>query len=317
MTVDFGLVHTGEGPWQGDPATLEPRLVELQAFPSVYGYQAVLGEMYYRHFDLPNSLAIFPEGLDQAAYWAKMRSVILGDHAPENVILMEVNPEEQKTLPDFRIHEDRLGIRSVDVSAIRQQGRRLFYDRDGKTTPIERIYNRAIVDEMVRKNVRPGFDWTSDLEVEWAGNPNWYFLISKLALPHLQHHFVPSAVFLNDWMDGRGQARLPQDRSQWVLKPLFSFAGRGIEFGPSDETLQAIPVAERANYLLQERVAFQPSIETPYGLTQAEIRILYVWPDGQELQAVQTLARLGRGVMMGVDHNRNQLWVGGSAGLIC
>ena len=70
------------------------------------------------------------------------------------------------------------------------------------------------------------------------------------------------------------------DRSQWVLKPLFSFAGKGIEFAPSDETLQAIPEDERGGYLLQQRMRFEPVIETPFGMTQAEIRILYVWPTG-------------------------------------
>ena len=316
MTGDFGLLHTGDGLWQGDPATLEPRLVELQAFPSVFGLQSVLGDLYCKHFDLPLSLAQYPSGLDEARYWQALREVIVARHAPEHVILLEVTPEQQKTLPDFHVHEDRLGIRTVDITAVRQRGRELFYDRDGVETPVRRIYNRAIVDEMVRKGIQPGFDLTADLDVEWAGHPNWYFLISKFALPHLQHPFVPPAVFLSDWMEGRGRDRLPEDRSQWVLKPLFSFAGKGVEFAPSDETLQGIPPAERGNFLLQQRVAFVPTVETPFGMTQVEVRILFVWPDGGELQAVQTLTRMGRGAMMGVDHNRDQSWVGGSAGLM-
>lgn len=316
MTVDFGLVHTGEGPWQGDIATLEPRLVELQAFPSVFGLQSVLGELYCRHFDLPTSLARYPHDINQVTYWQKLREVIVANHAPENVILLEVTPELQKTLPDFHVHQDQLGIRAVDISAVRQRGRQLFYDRDGVETPIHRIYNRAIVDEIVRRNIRPGFDLTADLDVEWAGHPNWYFLISKFALPHLKHPFVPPAVFLSDWMEGRGRDRLSQDRSQWVFKPLFSFAGKGIEFAPSDQTLQGIPPGKMHSYLLQQRVGFTPTVATPHGMTQVEVRILYVWPDNGRLEAIQTLMRLGRGAMMGVDHNRDQQWVGGSAGLI-
>lgn len=316
MTVDFGLVHTGDGAWRGDPATLEPRLVELQAFPSVYGYQAELGTGYRRHFDLAPDVSEFPNGLNERTYWQRLREVIVGKHAPEHVVLMEVAPEEQKTLPDFRIHEQHLGIRTVDVRAVRQRGRELYYDRDGVETPVKRIYNRAIVDEMQRTSIHPGFDLTADLDVEWAGNPNWYFLISKFALPYLQHRFVPPAVFLSDWTEGGGRDRLPEDRSQWVLKPLFSFAGKGIEFAPSEETLAAIPVEQRAHYLLQQRVAFTPTVDTPHGMTQVEVRILYVWPDGGELEAVQTLTRLGRGAMMGVDHNRDLDWVGGSAGLV-
>ncbi len=326
MTVDFGLVHTGAGDWNGDPEALEPRLVELQAFPSVYGYQSVLGDVYRRAYGLDTlsldafgpgaSLQSYLGGLEETAYWRALGEVILGRHAPENVVLMEVEPELQKTLPDFHIHHDRLGVRAVDVRAIRQRGRQLFYLRDGVETPIARIYNRAIVDEMLRREIVPGFDLTGDLEVEWAGHPNWYFLLSKFSLPFLRHPFVPPAVLLDEWMSGGGRDRLPEDRSQWVLKPLFSFAGKGVEFAPTDETLQAIAPAERPNYLLQQRMHFQPTIATPHGLTQAEIRILYVWPEGGELRPVNTLVRLGRGAMMGVDHNRDQEWVGGSAGFI-
>ncbi len=308
MTADFALVREPDG-------TLTPKLVELQAFPSVYGYQAVLGEEYVRCFDLDPSLETLA-GIDDAHYWEALRSVIVGNHAPENVVLLEVTPEKQKTLPDFHVHEDRLGIRAVDISAVRQHGNRLSYERDGVWTPIARIYNRAIADEMMRKNIQPGFDLTADLDVEWAGHPNWYFKISKFSLPFLKHPAVPPSVFLDDWMLGRGHDHLPQNREDWILKPLFSFAGKGIEFAPSDDLLQSIPITQRAEYLLQQRMNFASTVETPFGLTQAEIRILYVWPDDGELRAMNTLVRLGRGKMMGVDHNRDQLWVGGSAGLI-
>lgn len=308
MTADFALIRKEDG-------SMEPRLVELQAFPSVYGYQAVLGDEYVRSFDLDPALKTFI-GHDDEGYWAAMRQVVVADHAPENVVLLEVTPDQQKTLPDFHVHEDRLGICTVDISSVRQQGRRLFYERDGVKTPIERIYNRAIVDEMIRKEVKPGFDLTADLDVEWAGHPNWYFKISKFSLPFLKHPFVPPAVFLDEWMRGEGRDRLADDRQDLILKPLFSFAGKGIEFAPSDDLLQSIPQAQRKDYLLQQRMDFAPTVETPFGVTQVEVRVLYLWPIGGQLTAVNTLVRLGRGRMMGVDHNRDQLWVGGSAGLI-
>ena len=230
MTADFALVREPDG-------TLTPKLVELQAFPSVYGYQAVLGEEYMRCFDLDPSLQTFI-GLDDTQYWEALRRVVVGNHAPENVILLEVTPERQKTLPDFHSHEDRLG-------GARQQGGRLHYERNGVWTPIERIYNRSIADEMIRKQIQPGFDMTSDLDVEWAGHPNWYFKISKFSLPFLKHPAVPPSVFLDDWMRGEGRDRLPENRDDWILKPLFSFAGRGIEFAPGDELLRSIPTAQR------------------------------------------------------------------------
>jgi hypothetical protein len=312
MTVDFGLV---EGEDAKGRAALVPKLVEMQAFPSVFGYQDVLSRQYVESYGLSRELDWYLGGHNPESYWDLMRKVIVGDHAPENVVLAEVEPESQKTRPDFRVHEDRLGIATVDIAKLRKEGRRLFYELKDRWVPIERIYNRAIVDEMERKGVQLGFDYRDDLEVEWAGHPNWYFRISKFSLPYLDHPCVPAAVFLDEWMAGRGVERLPADRERVLLKPLYSFAGKGIEFAPTDVELAAIPNGERRNYLLQERVGFKPVIATPHGMTQAEIRILYLWPDGGAMEPVISLARMGRGRMMGVDHNRNLEWVGGSSAL--
>ncbi len=232
---------------------------------------------------------------------------------PENVVLLEIEPETQKTLPDFHIHEDRLGISAVDIAKLKREGRRLFYRSGNRDVPIERIYNRAIVDELERKRINLPFDYRDDLDVEWAGHPNWYFRISKFAIPWLHHPSVPPAVFLSDWCNGRGHDLLPEDREQWVFKPLYSFAGKGVQFGPADAELDSIPPDQRHNFLLQQRVKFEPVVDTPYGLTQTEVRIMYLWPDGGALQPVIALIRMGRGKMMGVDHNRNQEWVGASA----
>jgi len=314
MTVDFGLVRNTRG-------DVDPLLVEMQAFPSVFGYQAVLAQAYKEVYDLDPALQYLFGGRDDAAYWNVLREVIVGRHDPASVVLLEIEPERQKTLPDFRVHEDRLGIRTVDITKVIKEGKRLFYRPDGERrenralVPIERIYNRAIVDELVRKEIKLPFDYRDELDVEWAGHPNWYFRISKFSIPYLDHPAVPAAVFVDDWFANKGRERLPEDRSQWVLKPLYSFAGKGIQFGPSEEDLAAIPVVERHNYLLQRRVQFEPVIQTPEGMTQAEIRILYAWPDGGEMTPLTCLVRMGRGLMMGVDHNRDRTWVGGSAGL--
>jgi hypothetical protein len=307
MTADFGLVREADG-------ALAPRLVELQAFPSIFGFQSLVNHCYLRAYGL-SGLDIYLGGNTDDSYWALLRRVIVGDHAPENVVLLETAPEEQKTLPDFHVHEDRLGIRAVDIARLKKQGRGLLYEKDGKLIPIERIYNRAIVDELERNRVALPFDYRDDLDVEWAGHPNWYFRISKFSIPWLDHRSVPPAVFLDEWDIGDGRDRLPPDREQWVFKPLYGFAGKGVQFAPDDAELAAIPQAERHSYLLQQRMRFEPVIDTPSGMTQAEVRIMYVWPDGDSLQPVIALIRLGRGKMMGVDHNRNQEWVGASAAL--
>lgn len=327
LTADFALIHTSGG-------ELEPRLVEIQAFPSVYAYQAVLAESYAQVFKLPDSLGIFLSDLDRRGFWELMRRAVLGTHKPENVILAEVDPWHQKTLPDFLLTARELGIAVVDIASLQPVGNKLHYrDTTGRLIPVHRIYNRAIADEMIARKIELRFDLTYPWEIEWAGHPNWYFLISKYSIPWLsaaaqadESSVVPPAVFLGDFLAGAGRERLaaagvalPEGRGldtvyeELLLKPLFSFAGKGIQFAPSQFELEAIAKEERGNFLLQQRMHFVPTIETPFGLTQAEVRILYIWPDGGELTPVLPLVRLGRGKMMGVDHNRNQEWVGASA----
>jgi hypothetical protein len=308
MTVDFGLVRNPDG-------TLSPKLVELQAFPSIFGYQDILSRQYVETFDLDSNLTWHLGGLTEQTYWQLLREVIVADHDPENVVLLEIDPHHQKTLPDFHIYEDKLHIAIVDIAKLLKQGNRLFYQHEGRDIPIHRIYNRAIVDELERKSIKLPFDYRDSLDVEWAGHPNWYFRISKFSLPFLNHPSVPKAVFLDDWFAHRNLEGLPDQRDRLLLKPLYSFAGKGIQFAPTDADLNAIPTADRHLYLLQERVAFEPTIDTPHGLTQAEIRIMYLWPDDGVLQPAIALVRLGRGLMMGVDHNRDKQWVGGSAAL--
>ncbi|WP_446742090.1 hypothetical protein [Silvibacterium acidisoli] len=311
MTVDFGLVREADG-------RLSPRLVELQAFPSVYGFQSILAENYRSAYGIDPSLGIFLGGLDEARFWKLLKKVIVGGHDPENVVLTEIDPMHQKTLPDFLVTAERLGIRVVDITELVPEDRpgkrpRLCYRDAKRLVPIHRIYNRAIVDELIQKQIRLPFDYRESFDVEWAGHPNWYFHLSKYSIPFLNHPNVPPAVFLDQWMQGKGRDRLPENPQEWILKPLFSFAGKGIEFAPTEDRLRLIPVLEQRNYLLQQRVKFEPVIESPFGLTQPEVRILYVWPDGGKLQPVLPLVRLGRGKMMGVDHNRDMEWVGASA----
>jgi hypothetical protein len=308
MTVDFGLVRNSNG-------SLSPKLVELQAFPSIFGYQDILSHQYIETFNLNPNLNCYLADNNEQTYWQLLHDVIVGDHDPENVVLLEIDPDNQKTLHDFHVYEDKLHIATVDIAKLRKQGNRLFYHRDGREIPIHRIYNRAIVDELERKNIQLPFDYRDPLNVEWAGHPNWYFRISKFSLPYLNHPSVPKAVFLDDWYDRRNIEGLPNQRENLLLKPLYSFAGKGIQFAPTDADLNAIPTADRHLYLLQERVSFEPTIQTPHGPTQAEIRIMYLWPDGGVLQPAIALVRLGRGLMMGVDHNRDRQWVGSSAAL--
>ena len=305
VQVDFGLVRDARG-------ELQPKLVELQAFPSLYAYQVTLAQSYIDVFGLDRfeggeRLRFFLSGLGEKSYRELLRAAIVGTQDPENVILMEIHPTTQKTLPDFLLTERMLGVRTVDIAAIKKHGTQLYYERNGGRVPIRRIYNRAIVDELQRKQVKLGFDWRDDLHVEWAGHPNWYFRISKFSIPYLRHESVPKTWFL----DKVGQ--IPDDLQNYALKPLYSFAGLGVVIAPSREDIEALPAEKRADYILQERLHFEPVIETPFGSTKAEVRVMYVWQE--QLQAVLTIIRMGRGLMMGVDQNKNMEWVGASAAL--
>ena len=301
VQVDFGLVRSPEG-------TLQPKLVELQAFPSLYAYQTVLAQSYKDVYGLDPSLKYLLSGLDEQSYLRLLRRSVVADQNPENVVLMEIDPLHQKTLPDFLVTEKMLGIRTVGITEIKKEGNRLFYEHRGKRVPIHRIYNRAIVDELERKAVRLAFDFRDDLQVEWAGHPNWYFRISKFSIPYLRHESVPKTWFLDELKD------VPEDLENYVLKPLYSFAGLGIMIGPKEENLAMIPRQKRGQYILQERVHFEPVIATPHGMTKAEVRVMYIWLE--ELTPVMTIIRMGRGSQMGVDHNRDMEWVGSSAGLV-
>ncbi len=300
VQVDFGLARDAAG-------QLQPKLVELQGFPSLYAYQALLSQLYIEFFELDESLQYLHGGLEWESYKRLLRRAIVADHDPQNVILMEIDPLHQKTLADFLLTEKLLGIPTVAISDVEKRGRELFYEKHGKRIPIRRIYNRAIVDELIRRNLKLNFRFGEDLDVEWAGHPNWYFRVSKFSLPFLRHECVPKTQFLDR------VEHVPDDLHNYVIKPLFSFAGLGVIVNPTKEDVAAIPSDTRSQYILQEKINFEPIIETPFGPTKAEVRMMYIWLD--ELLPVMSIVRMGRGLMMGVDHNKNMEWVGSSAAL--
>jgi hypothetical protein len=303
VAVDFGLVRDRDG-------KIEPKLVELQGFPSLYGYQPMMAEQYIETYGLRRDLGVYLSGYNHDSYWELLRKLIVADHNPENVILMELDPQHQKTLPDFNITQRKLGIAVADILTLKKRGKKLYYSKDGREIEVRRIYNRTIVDELERKGITLPFDLREELDVEWAGHPNWYFRISKFSIPYLKHRCVPRTWFVDE------NPVVPTDNQNYLLKPLYSFAGVGIKFAPTEADIDAIPAAQRHDYILQERMRFDPVIQTPHGATQIEIRMMYVWPEGGELTPVLPLVRMGRGMMMGVDHNKNLEWVGSSAALV-
>lgn len=297
LQLDFAICKDEKGEYS-------PQLIELQGFPSLYAFQHYLDSQIRKYFDIPEPLTPFFSGLDSQSYKNVFGKVLLGDSDPENVILLELEPEKQKTRIDFFITEEYYGIPQVCITDLYQKGDRLFYRQGRREIPVERIYYRFIFDELIRKNVQCGFDIHADLDVVWVGHPNWFFKISKYTLPLIDSPYCPPCYFLKDLSE------YPGDLENYVLKPLFSFAGHGVEIDVTPELLENLP--DKENYILQKKIEYAPFLKTPDELAKAEIRMMFIWDDAPML--VNNLVRISKGKMMGVDYNRNKSWVGSSLG---
>lgn len=295
--VDFAVVQEGE-------ERLGLRVVEIQGFPSLFGYQYFYARLAREVYRLGEHWGYTLSNLSDEAYWDILRRAILGDHAPEEVVLVDYRPEEQKTRPDFTALQCQLGIEAVDICSLRKRGRYLYRRRNGQWVPVRRIFNRVVVDELQEYGVQLPFRWTDDLAVEWAGHPNWYFRMSKFTLPYLRHPLVPYSLRLSDG--------IPEDVENYVLKPLFSFAGKGVVLNPTLDHVRSLSEEARRLYLLQERIAYAPCIYTPVGMNTVELRVMLVWlPEWEQPLPVMSLARTGRAAMMGVRYN-DMPWAGSS-----
>jgi hypothetical protein len=289
---------------------LTPRLIELQAFPSLYGFQLLLlGCMRKAYPAIPRHWTSAFGGMQDADYLELLRRTILGSSAPENVILLEIEPAQQKTRVDFACTESLLGVSPVSLTDITKRGRELFYQRAGREVRIERIYNRVIFDELLRRpELKLPFSFQDELDVIWVGHPNWYFRISKHSLPFLKTAHTSSSFFADEFPAS-------ESINNFVLKPLYSFAGLGVDMEPTREKLAAL--AKPHDWILQEKVEYAQFVPTPDGAkSKAEIRMMFVWPeDGSNPILVNNLVRMSQGKMMGVDFNKDKTWVGSSIAL--
>lgn len=310
LAVDFALCHDASG-------HILPQLIELQGFPTVACWQALLASAYKKHFpEIPADLTPYFGGLDEETYLNDLRHALTGDCLPENTVLLEITPDQQKTRIDFACTHAMLGIKPLCVTKVLKRGRQLFYGSGGREVRIERIFNRVIFDELLRKNPPMKFSFFDDLDVQWAGHPNWYFRISKHTLPYLKSPYVPDCHFLGAFSGTVGAALrrdllpLPADLENYVLKPLYSFAGLGVDITPTREKIAA--VEKPAEWLLQRKVAYAPVMETPDGPAKAEIRLIFAGDGTGMPKLLNQLVRLTKGAMHGVDFNKGRTWVGAS-----
>ena len=301
LQMDFGLCKAADG-------SLEPQLIETQGFPSLYFFQEAVAQAYRKHFGISDELQNLFGGLNPESYREKLREIIVGDHDPENVIILEVEPQKQVTAIDFYIAKHWLGIEAVCVSEVIKEGTKLYYKKDGRKIRIERIFNRVIFDELIRRDDLPRqFYLTDEADVEWVGHPNWFFRISKHTLPLIDSPYSPKAYLLSELDE------YPEDLHNYVLKPLYSFAGTGVIIHINRFDLDAIQDPE--NYILQRKVEYAPVVPTPDVPAKAEVRMMMLWERGAERPyLVNNLVRLSKGQMVGVRYNKDKVWVGGSVG---
>jgi hypothetical protein len=301
IAFDFGICINEAGEY-------EPQLIEMQGFPTLFGYEVLLDDVFKKHFPVPANYSSYLGKYEKGSYLKLLKEIIVGNEKPENVILLEVFPHKQKTRIDFYCTQDYLGIKSVCLTELIQEGRKLYYMNDGKKTEIKRIYNRVIFDDLQQQSAEvqaKGNILFEDLDVEWVPHPNWFYRISKYTLPFIHHPYVPTTYFLNEIK------QMPADLENYVLKPLFSFAGQGVVIDVTPPDIEKVKDPE--NWILQRKVKYADVIETPDIPAKAEIRIFYFWKDGEARPvATNNLARLSKGKMIGVRYNKDKEWVGGS-----
>jgi len=286
----------------------EPKLIEMQGFPSLFAYQVLMDDVFRKHFPVPENFSCYLGGFDKESYLRQLKEIIVGEENPEHVVLLEIFPQKQKTRIDFYCTQQYLGIRPVCLTELIKEGKKLFYLNNGKKTEIKRIYNRLIFDELLQQPAdvqEKGKLLFEELDVQWVPHPNWFYRISKYTLPFIRHPYVPQTFFLHE------VKQLPSDLEQYVLKPLFSFAGQGVVIDLDAKDIEQIKDPE--NWILQRKVKYADVIETPDVPAKAEIRIFYFWKDGSARPVpANNLARLSKGKMIGVRYNKDKEWVGGS-----
>jgi hypothetical protein len=301
ICFDFGICENENG-------ELEPQLVEMQAFPTLFAWHTMMPEVSRKHFYWPDNYSTYLNGFTKESYVHLLKTIIVGDSKLENVVLLEIFPHQQKTRVDFYATKDLIGVKTVCLTEIIKEGKNLFYINEGKKTPIYRIYNRIIFDELLHQPLviqEKGKLFQEELNVQWIPHPNWFYRISKFGLPFIKHPHVPETHFLNELK------KLPEDLENYVIKPLFSFAGQGVLIDVTKYDIDKIH--DKENWIIQRKVKYAQVIKTPEEPAKAEIRLFYFWEKGADRPvAVNNLARLSKGKMIGVRYNKDKSWVGGS-----
>ena len=294
MVFDFAITSDENG-------NIIPHLIEMQGFPTLFGFQHQLDLLYKKFNPIPSSVSSYLNNLESNSYVQMLKDIIVNSEDPNEVVMMDLEPEKQKTYIDFKITQDLLGIDAVCLTKLIQENGKIYYKKEGKKIQIKRIFNRFVPDEW-NNNIH--FNWQKEMDVEWLNHPHAYYRISKFLLPFIKHPNVPETYFLSEFSN-----QIPLHNA--VLKPLFSFGGNGVILEVTQKIIDEI--VDPQSWIIQRKVNYAPIIETPDEPAKTEIRLFYFYPN-QTVKpiAVHNLARISKGAMIGTQFNKNKEWVGGS-----
>ncbi len=300
LVIDFAIA-------ENEQKEIVPKLIELQGFPSLFAFELLHDNAFHHAFEIPSNYSPFLNQYNSEQYIAHLKKMVLGGNN-KHTILLEIKPEQQKTKIDFYQTQSLLGLPIVCISEIFQKEDRLYYHKAGNDVQIERIYNRMVFEEIQQQEtpIQEKWEIIRNAEgLEWVTHPHHFFRFSKYSIPFLNGISIPYTQFLHNLKE------IPSNLDQYILKPLFSFAGQGVIIDLTKDILSEIK--DPQNWILQEKVHYAPVIETPSGPTKAEIRLFYFWDNTlQKYIATMNLVRLSKGKMVGVNYNKTATWVGGS-----
>lgn len=300
IVMDFAIAHN-------DQNEIVPALIELQGFPSLFAFEVVQDEALRNSYTIPENVTPYLNGYTKEKYLQHLSTIIKGEQG-EHTVLLELYPEQQKTRIDFYCTQHYFAIPVVCITEIFKIGKALYYQREGIDIKIDRIYNRIVADELKKQSAEikeKAAILYSDLDASWVTHPNHFFRISKYLLPFLKHDWIPKTEFVDQI------ETIPHHIENYILKPLFSFAGQGVIIDVQASDFESI--TDPANWIMQEKVTYAPCVETPDGFAKAEIRLFYFWDKPtQKYIATLNLCRLSKGKMIGVNFNQTATWVGGS-----
>lgn len=298
ILLDFAITENGREP--------DYSLVELQAFPSLFAYEIIQNNALLQSYSIPNGFSAFLNDYDEKSYLSLLSQLIKGDN-PNETILLELDPEIQKTCIDFYCTRDYLNIPIVNIRDIYFKEGKWYYLSGGKESTFKRIYNRIVFDEIKENEaiVETYIQLANDSQLTWFTHPIHFFMYSKYALPYITHPKIPKTVFLD-------QVNIQKtDFTRKVIKPLFSFAGKGVMIEPTQESVQSI--TNKAQWICQEKIHYVQGILTPKDPAKAELRIFFLKdPKTNVFKAVFNLARLSKQALINTAQNSNDTWVGGS-----